>query len=85
MNDYSYIDPDRTYTDPETGILRNKLNIKDQNALMFAEAAATAKRTSELRARPIRIKDARYPLSTLKLGEANFTIMHTRYHLKTEK
>jgi len=59
MNDYSYIDPDRVYTDPETGILRNKLNIKDQNALMFAEAAATAKRTSELRARPIRIKDAR--------------------------
>ena len=59
MNDYKYIDPDHVYTDPETGVLRNKLNIKDPGALMFAEAAATAKRTNELRNKPIKIKDSR--------------------------
>ena len=59
MNDYRYVDPDHVYTDPETGVLRNKLNIRDHNALMFAEAAATAKRTNELRKRPIPVKDSR--------------------------
>ncbi|MDR1827891.1 MAG: hypothetical protein LBR29_06140 [Methylobacteriaceae bacterium] len=56
-NDYEYIDPDYTYTDPQTGILRNLGGISDREALTFAEAAATAKRAGELKARPIRIKD----------------------------
>ena len=59
MNDYSYVDPDHIYTDPETGVLRNKLNIKDHDTLMFAEAAATARRTNELRIAPIHVKDVR--------------------------
>ncbi|MDR0198271.1 MAG: Fic family protein [Methanomassiliicoccaceae archaeon] len=59
MNDYRYVDPDHVYTDPETGVLRNRLKIRDPDALMFAEAAATAKRTNELRAAPIPVTDSR--------------------------
>ena len=57
-NDYQYIDPDYTYTDPKTGILRNLGGIADGDALTFAEAAATAKRAGELKTKPIRIKDS---------------------------
>ncbi|MDR1328380.1 MAG: Fic family protein, partial [Oscillospiraceae bacterium] len=56
--DYQYIDPDYTYTDPRTGILRNLARITDREALIFAETAATTKRASELKAKPIRIKDS---------------------------
>ncbi|MDR1247475.1 MAG: Fic family protein [Clostridiales Family XIII bacterium] len=56
--DYRYIDPDYTYTDPQTGILRNLAGITDREALIFAEAAATTKRAGELKAKPIRIKDS---------------------------
>ena len=34
-NNYEYIDPDYTYTDPETGVLRNLANIVDSNDLLF--------------------------------------------------
>jgi hypothetical protein len=36
-NQYSYLDPDHAYTDPQTGVLYNKGNIKDQQELTFAE------------------------------------------------
>jgi cell filamentation protein len=56
MNDrYSYIDPDNTYTDPRTGVLRNLANIHDGNALLFAESNAVAKRLKELTDAPIKI------------------------------
>jgi cell filamentation protein len=58
LNDYQYMDPDYTYTDPETGILRNLGGIAEGDALTFAEAAATAKRAGELKTKPIRIKDS---------------------------
>jgi cell filamentation protein len=54
-NDYQYLDPDYTYTDPETGVLRNLENIVDHDALVFAETAATTKRANELKAKPIRV------------------------------
>jgi cell filamentation protein len=57
-NDYQYIDPDYTYTDPKTGILRNLGGITDRDALTFAETATTTKRAGELKAKPIRIKDS---------------------------
>jgi cell filamentation protein len=57
-NDYQYIDPDYTYTDPKTGVLRNLGGIADHDALTFAEAAATTKRAGELKVKPIRIKDS---------------------------
>ena len=64
MNEYRYADPDHRYTDPETGVLRNKLNIRDRDALMFAEAAVTAKRMQELWISPIRITSSSALLTT---------------------
>ena len=57
-NDYRYIDHDYVYTDPITGILRNLAGVTDHDALIFAETAATAKRSNELRAKPIRVVDS---------------------------
>jgi cell filamentation protein len=57
-NDYQYIDPDYTYTDPKTGVLRNFGGIADRDALTFAETAATTKRSRELKSKPIRIKNS---------------------------
>jgi cell filamentation protein len=57
-HDYQYIDPDCTYTDPKTGILRNLAGIAERDALAFAETAAATKRATELKAKPIRIKDS---------------------------
>ena len=57
-NDYKYVDPDYTYTDPQTGVLRNIGNIADQGALVFAETGATTKRANELKANPIPVESA---------------------------
>jgi cell filamentation protein len=57
-NDYKYIDPDYTYTDPATGVLRNLGNISNSDALLFFESTAVIKRTKELEKKPIRIKDS---------------------------
>gem|GEM_PF-2460398 len=37
---YKYIDPDYTYTDPETGLLRNLQDITDPEVLLFVESSA---------------------------------------------
>ena len=58
-NGYCYIDPDYTYTDPKTGVLRNLGGIEDHDALTFAETAATTKRVNELREKPIPISEAK--------------------------
>jgi len=52
---YKYVDPDYTYTDPKTGILRNLADIKDQDALLFFESVAVVKRIQELYENPIKI------------------------------
>lgn len=52
---YKYVDPDYTYTDPKTGILRNLADILDQDALLFFESVAVAKRIQELYENPIKI------------------------------
>jgi len=52
---YKYIDPEYTYTDPRTGVLRNLENITDENILAFAESGAVAKRLQELYEKPIKI------------------------------
>jgi cell filamentation protein len=57
-NNYEYIDPDYTYTDPKTGILRNLANITDPNDLLFFESAAVVKRAKELETQPIAIHNA---------------------------
>jgi cell filamentation protein len=54
-NPYAYIDPDYTYTEPRTGVLRNLEDIQDAEALVFAESGAVTKRLKELVAEPFRI------------------------------
>lgn len=53
---YNYLDPDFTYTDPKTGVLRNLAEITDRDVLVFVESAAVAKRLQELFDNPIKIK-----------------------------
>ena len=55
---YKYIDLDYTYTDPETGVLRNLAGISDPDVLLFFESGAVAKRIQELYEKPIKIKGA---------------------------
>jgi len=57
-NQYRYIDPGYTYTDPETGVLKNLVNAADHNTLLLIESGAVAKRIAELQANPVKIKNA---------------------------
>jgi cell filamentation protein len=57
-NNYEYIDPDYTYTDPKTGVLRNLADISDSDGLLFFESAAVIKRSKELETQPIAIQNA---------------------------
>ena len=57
-NQYHYIDPDYTYTDPKTGVLRNLANVTDFNTLLLVESGTVTKRIAELQATPIKIKNA---------------------------
>jgi cell filamentation protein len=54
-NSYKYIDPDFTYTDLNTGLLRNLLDIADSDVLLFVESGAVTKRLQELYENPISI------------------------------
>jgi cell filamentation protein len=47
-NSYKYIDPDFTYTYPNTGLLRNLQDITDPEVLLFVESSAVTKRLQEL-------------------------------------
>lgn len=55
-NSYKYIDPDFTYTDLNTGLLRNIQDITDPDVLLFVESGAVTKRLQELFENPIKIK-----------------------------
>jgi cell filamentation protein len=55
-NSYKYIDPDYTYTDPNSGLLRNLQDISDPDVLLFVESGAVTKRLHELYENPIKIK-----------------------------
>lgn len=55
---YTYIDPDYTYSDPKTGVLRNLGNINDVKLLSTFEGLKVAKRLEELNAKPIKIQDS---------------------------
>lgn len=43
-NSYKYIDPNYTYTDPKSGLLRNLQDISDPDVLLFVESGAVIKR-----------------------------------------
>ena len=53
---YKYIDPDYTYVDPSSGLLKNLLDISDHDVLLFVESSAVSKRLQELFWNPITIK-----------------------------
>ncbi len=53
---YKYIDPDYTYVDPSSGLLKNLLDISDYDVLLFVESSAVSKRLQELFKNPITIK-----------------------------
>lgn len=55
-NSYKYIDPDYTYSDPQTGLLRNLQDITDSDVLLFVESGTVTKRLQELYNNPIKIK-----------------------------
>ena len=55
-NSYEYIDSDFTYTDPNTGFLRNLQDISDADVLLFVESGVVTKRLQELYENPIKIK-----------------------------
>lgn len=56
-NSYNYIDPDFTYTDPKSGLLRNLQHITEPDVLLFVESGAVTKRLQELYENPIIIKN----------------------------
>jgi cell filamentation protein len=45
---YKFLDPEHTYTDPETGLLRNLPGITEPDVLLFVESSAVTKRLQEL-------------------------------------
>ena len=57
-NQYHYIDPDYTYTDPKIGVLRNLANVADFDTLVLIESGAVTKRIAELQTNPIKIKNS---------------------------
>lgn len=50
---YNYIDPDYTYTDQQSGLLRNLADLTDPEDLIFFESVAVSKRIQELYVNPI--------------------------------
>jgi cell filamentation protein len=52
------VDPDYTYTDPATGLLRNKEGIDNDQLLTVFESMKCSERLEELSKTPIRIKDS---------------------------
>lgn len=53
---YKYIDPDYTYSNPKTGVLRNLADITDSDVLLFVESSVVTKRIHEFYKNPIKIK-----------------------------
>ena len=43
-NSYKYIDPEFSYTDPKTGLLKNLQDITDPDILLFVESGVVTKR-----------------------------------------
>ncbi len=57
-NSYNYIDPDYTYTDPKTGVLKNIEHISDKNLLRVFESVKVSIRLEELQKQPLKIKNS---------------------------
>jgi len=57
-DNYQYVDPDYTYSDPKTGLLRNRENIDNNQLLLAFESLKCSERLEELAKTPIVIKDS---------------------------
>ena len=57
-NNYQYVDPDYTYTDSATGLLRNKENIDNNQLLTVFESMKCTERLEELAKNPVKIKNS---------------------------
>jgi cell filamentation protein len=57
-NEYKYLDPDYAYIDKNTGILRNRVGISNEQDLHFFESVAVTKRAKELADNPLSIKNS---------------------------
>jgi len=57
-DNYQYVDPDYTYTDPKTGLLRNRENIDNSQLLLAFESLKCSERLEELAKTPIVIKNS---------------------------
>ena len=57
-DNYQYVDPDYAYTDPKTGLLRNKENIDNNQLLIVFESLKCSERLEELAKTPVVIKDS---------------------------
>lgn len=54
-NSYRYVDPDYTYIDTKSGVLKNLADITDSQDLLFFESVTVTKRINELHNNPIKI------------------------------
>lgn len=54
-NSYKYVDPENSYIDPKSGLLRNLQDITEYDVLLFVESSAVTKRLQELYENPIKI------------------------------
>lgn len=54
-NSYRYVDPDYTYIDTKSGVLKNLADITDSKDLLFFESVTVTKRINELHNNPIKI------------------------------
>ena len=55
-NSYNYVDPENSYIDPKSGLLKNLQDITEYEVLLFVESSAVTKRLQELFENPIKIK-----------------------------
>jgi cell filamentation protein len=65
-NSYNYVDPENSYIDPKSGLLKNLQDITEYEVLLFVESSAVTKRLQELFENPIKIKGVESLLSIHK-------------------
>ena len=65
-NAYNYVDPENSYIDPKSGLLKNLQDITEYEVLLFVESSAVTKRLQELFENPIKIKGVESLLSIHK-------------------
>ena len=65
-NSYNYVDPENSYLDQKSGLLKNLQAITEYEVLLFVESSAVTKRLQELFENPIKITGVESLLSIHK-------------------